>query len=567
MSTFIPTLDISKGQAVLVTNGKVTKIIGDPMKKAEFLSIHKHFQLIDIDRAMGTGDNRELIKQIVKKYPCYVGGGIRTIEDAREFLNTSARRVIISTAMNIELLKQIPKERLILAFDIDEKFHVYTKGRKELIENKTMFDYIEEFKDYVEVVTITFHNTEGTCKGLPFDQVKQIYDKYKSTNIKLIMAGGIKTIDEDIYKLFLNKITPQFGAALWEGHFTLGDVYKKLLEVDMKDKCPKTDNGQLLIPTIIQSDTGSVLSCVFSTPESLKLSVDTRRATFYSRERNKIWVKGETSGNFHEVKQVHINCDNTAIRMVVSGDKFCHKNTESCFGHIDPARGSLKSMQKIMLAKLEEKSSDKESFTLNMLNNEHKIISKIMEESQELVCAKGQDEISHESADLIYFVLLYLLKNKLDISNVEDELIKRRFTVTKDSKPVIINNQHKFKIGIIMNKNIYMVREYLSIIFRTDVEEASDYNRNFKFYCNNNDQIMVIPIKPKDIAILMNNNFIDGVVSYEDVLLNYPTNVKKIGLKENDSRKVSIVVACKSDINMEQIIEINKTRKIIIMAE
>ena len=67
--SFIPTLDISKGQAVLVKHGNVYKVLGDPMEKAKFISIGGHFQVIDIDAAKGEGSNKDLIKQIVKKYP------------------------------------------------------------------------------------------------------------------------------------------------------------------------------------------------------------------------------------------------------------------------------------------------------------------------------------------------------------------------------------------------------------------------------------------------------------------------------------------------------------------
>lgn len=106
---FIPTLDISNGKAVIIKNGKVDKILGDPLEKAQFLSITKNFQLTDVDRATGTGDNKEIIKAITTLYPCYVGGGIRTYEDAYEMINSNARRVIISTGAS-ELIDKLPKK-------------------------------------------------------------------------------------------------------------------------------------------------------------------------------------------------------------------------------------------------------------------------------------------------------------------------------------------------------------------------------------------------------------------------------------------------------------------------
>jgi phosphoribosylformimino-5-aminoimidazole carboxamide ribonucleotide (ProFAR) isomerase len=111
--TIIPTIDISQGRAVLVCEGKIVKDNGDPFERAEFLSINSDFQVVDLDRAMEVGDNSEIIKKLCQKYPCYVAGGIRCYEIANEFLNNNAKRVVIGTKANVELLSRIPKNRLI----------------------------------------------------------------------------------------------------------------------------------------------------------------------------------------------------------------------------------------------------------------------------------------------------------------------------------------------------------------------------------------------------------------------------------------------------------------------
>jgi len=91
--TFVPTIDISNNKAVLVKHGKVYEILGDPFEIAKF-NPHKHCQIIDIDQAINYENlqNKELIKELVKRYLCYIGRGIRTLEDAYEFINSSARR-------------------------------------------------------------------------------------------------------------------------------------------------------------------------------------------------------------------------------------------------------------------------------------------------------------------------------------------------------------------------------------------------------------------------------------------------------------------------------------------
>jgi phosphoribosyl-AMP cyclohydrolase / phosphoribosyl-ATP pyrophosphohydrolase len=564
---FIPTLDISQGKAVLVKHGEIYKILGNPLEKAQFLSIHNSIQVIDLDAAMNKGSNREIIKKIARKYPCYVGGGIRTYEDASYFLDSSAKRVIISTALSYELVSKIPKNRLIVAFDIDEEYRVFTHGRGHYHEKK-LFDLIEEYKEYIEVMTITFHCAEGTCQGIPLNQVKEInqylekYEKYKSLNIRLIVAGGIHTIQE-INDLLDLDVIPQFGSGFWNGHFTLGDVFESLAKRASKFV---EHHGVKLVPTIVQSIEGIVLGLVFCTPESIKTSVDTRIATFFSRDRNSLWVKGATSGEYHQVKGIHFCCDGTSIRMVVEGNTFCHTGSESCFGYSDPSRANLRSIQRLIQQKIKGNLSEK-SYTKSLLQDKFKINSKIMEEAEELICAKGYDEIVHETADLIYFMLMFLQKHEVEIRDVESELIKRRYHVANHKKEIVIKNKEKLKIGI-MTTNVpkNAIIDYLQELFHTKITKKNESDRNYEYLCENNN-LVIIPTKPKDVAVLMNNGFLDAVVSYEDIILNYSVNAEKIGVTQNKNKSVKIIIACQRGMNIEKLKEINKSNKLTIMAE
>jgi len=559
---FIPTLDISQGKAVLVKNGKVHKILGDALEKAEFLSINNHFQVVDIDAAMNVGSNKQLIQKISKRFPCYVGGGIRTYQDAVDYLNSSARRVIISTAISHELINKINKERLIIAYDIDEKYNVYKDGRKGMMDQK-LFPLIDEYSKNIEIITITFHHTEGTCKGIPMDQVREIKDYVATYNIRLIVAGGIATIKE-IGELIDLQVIPQFGSGFWNGKFTLGDVFQCISAKVLNIK-NVTYKDRKLIPTSIQSVDGHLLGEVFSTPESLKLSADTRIATFHSRETDNCWIKGATSGNYHSVINIHYSCDGTSLRFVVDGNKFCHTGTESCFGDNDPAKASLKSMQRLLKKRMN--SAEEKSYTKALLTDGFKINSKIMEEAEELICAIGEDEIVGEASDLIYFILLYLQKNNVDVSHVENELIKRRYVVFKDEYDIEIKNTDKFKIGVILaNMPNSFVFEYLEDLFGTTIKKKNNSDRCLEYICDNS-HIMIVPTKPKDVGTLINNGFLDAVVSYEDIILNYSSNADKVTIVKNKIKHVSIVIACKENINLEILKEENKTRKLVIMAE
>lgn len=212
--TIIPTIDISKGRAVLVCQGKVVKDNGDPVEQAEFLSINSDFQVVDLDRAMEAGDNSEIIKKICQKYPCYVAGGIRNYEIANEFLNNNAKRVVIGTKADVELLSKLPKNRLILALDIDEEFKLFKRGRKEL-STENVFDKIDQLGNYVSLVSVTFHFAEGKGKGCDIDRaikIKRFIDE-KGYRIRMAVAGGINSVEE-IGSILELGVIPQFGLGL-----------------------------------------------------------------------------------------------------------------------------------------------------------------------------------------------------------------------------------------------------------------------------------------------------------------------------------------------------------------
>ena len=563
MLSFIPTIDISDGKAVLVQKGKVYRILGDAMEMAKYLSIHKVFQLIDIDAAIGSKSNRNLIKKICEKYQCYVGGGIRTYDDALELLNSSARRVIIST--NSDILEKIPKNRSILAIDIDESYNILTHGRTKK-SDKNFFEFLNEKIQNIEMITITFHHKEGTNLGIPLNQVikiKEFISNFKNESIYLVCAGGISSIDQ-IKELFQLGVTPQFGSGFWCGKFTLGEVYAELLNYDKQLKWIKNDKGEALFPCVIQSDDGVILGSVYCNNEAIKESVDKRKATFFSRDSNKLWMKGETSGYEHTVLAVHFNCDYTSLRFIVEGEKFCHLGSQnSCFGETNPNRGGLKTFQKLIKLK---KKQDME-FSNKILIDSNQVDSKIIEESERLVYAREKEEIISSTSDLLYYSILFLDKKNLNIDDVEKELIKRRYCLAKNDLKCIIGDENVFTIGIVgshcdQGKCI----EFLSKEFKTKIVKASESSRSYLYNCENK-RLKVIIVKPKDISTLLNNGFIDAILSYEDVILNSSLLVEKISLNKVEQNSTKIVVACKYNMTFDDFVEINKSRKIIIMAE
>ena len=188
--------------------------------------------------------------------------------------------------------------------------------------------------------------------------------------------------------------------------------------------------GSGLVPAIIQhSETNQVLMLGYMNEEALNITNKTGLVTFFSRSRNKIWTKGETSGNFLKLITIINDCDNdTLLIKALPKGPVCHEGTISCFDRDKFSNSSF-------LTKLEEiiksrKSKDEnESYTAKLLNGPlRRIAQKVGEEGVETALAsvtETDEKLIGESADLLYHLLVLLQAKGLEFSDVVYELSKR----------------------------------------------------------------------------------------------------------------------------------------------
>ena len=114
----IPSIDLMGGQAVQLIGGEKKAIeAGDPMPIADRFSVAGPLAVIDLDAALGQGDNSDLIRAILRRHPCRVGGGIRDEHTAISWLDAGAEQVILGTAATPDLLSKLPRQRIIAALD------------------------------------------------------------------------------------------------------------------------------------------------------------------------------------------------------------------------------------------------------------------------------------------------------------------------------------------------------------------------------------------------------------------------------------------------------------------
>ena len=195
-----------------------------------------------------------------------------------------------------------------------------------------------------------------------------------------------------------------------------------------------------LIPAVVQNaSNGEVLMVAYMNEETLKMTLETKKATFWSRSRNEIWIKGATSGNYMNVEEVRVDCDGDCILVAVTPDgPACHTGNRSCFYRVmdgdklvedtKPKKSDILSV--LTDVTLDRKANPKEGSYTNYLfdKGEDKILKKVGEEAAEVVIAgknRDKDEIKYESADLLYHMTVMLVDNGLTWEDVFEELENR----------------------------------------------------------------------------------------------------------------------------------------------
>ena len=187
-----------------------------------------------------------------------------------------------------------------------------------------------------------------------------------------------------------------------------------------------------LVPAIIQdADTRKVLMLGFMNEEAYQKTVETKHVTFWSRTRNTLWTKGETSGNYLNLVEMKVDCDqDTLLVQVHPVGPTCHTGTDTCWGEDNTPQSSLlfiAELQDFIIRRKQEMPEG--SYTTRLFSEGiNKIAQKVGEEALETVieATNGSDEhLVYEASDLLYHLLVLLTEKGLRIEDVASELCKR----------------------------------------------------------------------------------------------------------------------------------------------
>ncbi|WP_332020120.1 bifunctional phosphoribosyl-AMP cyclohydrolase/phosphoribosyl-ATP diphosphatase HisIE [Kaistella sp.] len=191
---------------------------------------------------------------------------------------------------------------------------------------------------------------------------------------------------------------------------------------------PNFNKSNGLIPVIIQDEVSlQVLMLGYMNEEAFEKTVIEQKVTFFSRSKNRLWTKGETSGNFLWVKDIRLDCDDDTLLILAQAEgPTCHKGTVSCF-RTETAKGFLYQLEQTIHQRIDQ--DVKNSYTNQLYKRGiNKIVQKVGEEAVELVIEAKDDNaelFKNEAADLLYHYLILLKAKGFSLAEIESILKKR----------------------------------------------------------------------------------------------------------------------------------------------
>lgn len=196
----------------------------------------------------------------------------------------------------------------------------------------------------------------------------------------------------------------------------------------------KFDSNGLIPAIIVDHESGKVLTLAYMNEDSLRISLEKKLTCFWSRSRQELWLKGETSGNYQHIVSITADCDKDALLIrVIKDGPACHLGTDSCFENpvyeTKPDTGSFHLSDLYVLLQQRKTDRPEGSYTSYLFDKGlDKILKKVGEECTEvIIAAKAEDkkETIYEIADLCYHVLVLMAEQGITLNEVAEELASR----------------------------------------------------------------------------------------------------------------------------------------------
>ena len=375
--------------------------------------------------------NIPIIKEITTEIdiPLIACGGVRRLEDVKKLLYAGASKVCMNSAPRndisivTEAADRFGSERIIVTIDLTEVENPVEYGLKLkeagcgellILHHNSFPDYadiVKEIRNTVKLPTVvSSYSTDG-------DEIAELLSETNAESISLynLEQHDVMQIKQSCKKKNVNV-----------------NLYDSTMDFS---EFKKDDKG--LVPCIVQDyKTGMVLMMAYMNEESYKKTIETGRMTYYSRSREKLWTKGETSGHFQFVKSISIDCDkDTLLAKVSQIGPACHTGNTSCF--FTPLvtkeyndTNPLTVFKDVYNVIMDRKKNPKEGSYTNYLFDKgiDKILKKFGEEATEVVIAAKNpdpDEMKYEISDLLYHMMVLMAERSMTWDDIIKELADR----------------------------------------------------------------------------------------------------------------------------------------------
>lgn len=419
--------------SIFISHGKAVKWFDDSTIVSEdVIGLAKQYcergadELIVFDLSNSDEEHDEsidLLKKIsrVISIPMIAGGNIRRMEDVKKILYAGAKRALLnfSKRVSIDLIEEVSKrfgkERIAVSLnDFDALFK-----QQHLIEEYSTEIIFMHRLDLNSVMNVT----EIPCVVLT-DTMEQ------SEILRILKSDGVKGVSG----MFISR--PEMDFSAFKEICAKEGIQMTSFE-SLMDFSEFKLNSDGLIPVIVQDyKTNEVLMMAYMNEEAFDNTVKTGRMTYYSRSRQCLWLKGETSGHFQYVKGISVDCDkDTLLAKVDQVGAACHTGNRSCFytpivGNDYDAKNPLQVFESVYATILDRRQNPKEGSYTNYLFEKgiDKILKKVGEEATEIVIAAknpNPEEIKYEISDFLYHAMVLMVERGVTWEDITNELAER----------------------------------------------------------------------------------------------------------------------------------------------
>lgn len=421
----IPCIFIAGGKAVKWFNDK-SVLQDDVIALAKYYSDHGADELLVFDLSTSDDEHEEaidLMRRINRliRIPMVAGGNIKRQEDVKKILYAGAKRAMLnfskpdSAKAVEEVAKRFGKEKIAVSLnDFDALFkhqHLIDEYSSEIV-----FMHRLDLNSVMDVTDIPCVIVTDTLE--------------KPELFKILKCPGVKGLSGKYVS------QPHMDFVEFKKECSEEGIQMTSFESIMEFSQFKT-NEQGLIPVIVQHyKTREVLMLAYMNEESFDQTIKTGKMTYFSRSRQKLWVKGETSGHFQYVKSLTIDCDyDTLLAKVDQVGAACHTGNPTCFfqhlaGTEYNEANPLEVFEIIYNTVVDRKENPKEGSYTNYLFDKgiDKILKKIGEEATEIVIAAknpSAEETKYEISDFLYHMIVLMVEKGLNWEDIVKELASR----------------------------------------------------------------------------------------------------------------------------------------------